>query len=57
MNEMKEMIKRKVDSFMEALPFLALQLVGPISLAIFLGLAYLVSISDLPDWFKFFLLR
>ena len=54
---MKEEIKRKIDSFMEALPFLALQLVGPISLAIFLGLAYLVSTSDLPDWFKFFLLR
>ena len=54
---MKEKIKRKIDSFMEALPFLALQLVGPISLAIFLGLAYLVSISNLPDWFKFFLLR
>ena len=54
---MKEMIKRKIDSCMETLPFLAIQLIGPVTLAIFLGLAYLVSTSDLPDWFKFFLLR
>jgi hypothetical protein len=28
-----------------------------ISVAIIFGLEYLISISNLPDWFKFFLLK
>ena len=28
-----------------------------VTIAIVLGIAYLISISDLPDWFKFFLLK
>lgn len=50
-------IKEKIDSFMEALPFLALQLVAPVTIAVVLWISYLISVSDLPDWFKFFLLK
>ena len=28
-----------------------------IIIAIIIGFGYLISVSDLPDWFKFFLLR
>ena len=30
---------------------------GIIAVVIIIGLGYLISISDLPDWFKFFLLK
>lgn len=50
-------IKKKIDDFMDVLPYLTLQLLPVIVLIMFLVFAYCVSISDLPDWFKFFLLR
>lgn len=30
---------------------------GIIAVVIIIALGYLISISDLPDWFKFFMLR
>lgn len=50
-------IKKKIDDFMDCLPFLVLQLLPVIVLAILMLIAYWISVSDLPDWFKFFLLR
>lgn len=50
-------IKKKIKNFIEFLPFLTIQLLPFIVIGILWLMAYLVAISDLPDWFKFFLLR
>lgn len=50
-------IKKKINDFIDMLPYLTLQLLPIIILVIFLVFAYWVSVSDLPDWFKFFLLK
>ena len=50
-------IKKKINDFIDMLPFLILQFLPVIILVVVLVFAYWVSVSDLPDWFKFFLLR
>ena len=50
-------IKKKIDNFIDMLPYFILQFLPVILLIIALAFAYWVSVSDLPDWFKFFLLR
>ena len=50
-------IKKKISNFIDMLPYLILQFLPVILLIIVLVFVYLVSVSDLPDWFKFFLLR
>lgn len=50
-------IKKKIDNFIDMLPYLILQFLPVLILVIVLVFAYWVSVSDLPDWFKFFLLR
>ncbi len=50
-------IKKKIDNFIDMLPYLILQFLPVLILVIVLVSAYWVSVSDLPDWFKFFLLR
>lgn len=49
-------IKKKINNFIDMLPYLTLQFLPIIVLVIVLLFAYLISISNLPDWFKFFLL-
>lgn len=49
--------KKKIDNFIDMLPYLTLQFLPVIILVIFLVFAYWVSASNLPDWFKFFLLK
>lgn len=50
-------IKKKIENFIDMLPFLTLQFLPIIVLVIFLAFAYWVSVSDLPDWFKYALLK
>ena len=50
-------IKKKIDNFIDMLPYLILQFLPAIVLGFILLITYLISISDLPDWFKFFLLN
>lgn len=52
-----EKFKKKINDFIDMLPYLILQLLPIIILIIVLVFAYWVSVSDLPDWFKFFLLK
>lgn len=49
-------IKEKINNFIDTLPFLALQLVPPVILAVVVWIAYQISVSDLPDWVKIVLL-
>ena len=49
--------KKKINDFIDMLPYLILQLLPIIILIMALVFAYWVSVSDLPDWFKFFLLK
>ena len=50
-------IKKKIDDFIDVLPYFILQFLPVIILVIALLSAYWISVSDLPDWFKFFLLN
>lgn len=50
-------IRKKINDFIDCLPYLILQLLPIIMLIIFLVFAYWISVSDLPNWFKFFLLK
>lgn len=50
-------IKKKIDNFIDMLPIFILQFLPIIILVIFLVFAYWVSVSDLPDWFKYVLLK
>ena len=50
-------IRKKINDFIDCLPYLILQLLPIIILIIFLVFAYWISVSDLPNWFKFFLLK
>lgn len=49
-------IKEKINNFIDALPFLVLQLIPPVILVVMLWIMYQISVSDLPDWVKFVLL-
>lgn len=50
-------IKKKINDFIDFLPYLILRVLPVIVLGIVLLIAYWISTSNLPDWFKFFLLR
>ena len=50
-------IKKKINDFMDCLPYLVLHFLPTITLGLVLLIVYWISISDLPDWFKFFLLN
>ena len=54
---MMKKIKNKIKNFTDALPFLIVQLSPFIAIIIVLLIAYLIATSNLPDWFKFFLLK
>lgn len=49
-------IKKKIENFIDMLPYLILQFLPIIILIIGLAIAYWIAVSDLPDWLKFFLL-
>lgn len=49
--------KKKLDNFITLLPYFAVQLSPIMALVIVLLMAYSISTSDMPDWFKFFLLK
>ena len=49
-------IKKKIENFIDMLPYFVLQFLPIIMLVVGLYIAYLIAISDLPDWLKFFLL-
>ena len=50
-------IKKKINDFIDMLPYLILQFLPAITLSLVLLIVYWISISDLPNWFKFFLLK
>jgi hypothetical protein len=50
-------LKKKINDFIDMLPFLILQFLPVVALVVFLVFAYWISVSDLPDWFKYVLLR
>jgi hypothetical protein len=51
-----EKFKKKINDFIDMLPYLILQFLHAITLGLILLITYWISISDLPNWFKFFLL-
>lgn len=51
-----EKFKKKINDFIDMLPYLILQFLPTITLGLILLITYWISISDLPNWFKFFLL-
>ena len=54
---MKKIINKIKNFFIDVLAILIIVLPPIIVIAIVMWISYLVSISDLPDWFKFFLLK
>lgn len=50
-------VKDKIKNLIGILPILILELLPFIVLGLGLLIAYLIATSNLPDWFKFFLLR
>ena len=50
-------MKKKFNRFKEKILGLLISFLPIITLIIILYIGYLISVSDLPDWFKFFLLK
>lgn len=50
-------MKKIINKFMDILPFLIVLLSPFIVIGVAIFITYLIATSDLPDWFKFLLLR
>lgn len=50
-------VKDKIKNLINISPILILELLPFIVLGLWSLIAYLIATSNLPDWFKFFLLR